>query len=706
MSGLTPNAFANEPTGLQDVLAFIADFEMEDSVNHDSDGWMEDERSTPFSYDCSSSSSNHGPNQTLVANAASMAPRRHRVSRKEELEYLRMKVTEMEEKLKKLKNHAEGGGTPPPPVPATLEDAKAAMQLEQSVALWKKMAQRQKSQREMVESENTKLREKLKTQVRMAKSLQRILRKRERAAEEITAETPKRFKQLPQAAPDVSSFDALVQNLDALYAITNERISLCPVVSGSRPAMRKQDIKYNDFTGMFLEFLQSKIVPFGVDASYNYRIMKAMTLTHHLFLVLQSAKVTENMVMRKFGVEIKQDALIVRESIIDHAELSGTPGQGITFRDVGWLVLKDVTGQVSASGPMTLVQSYATLTPNLDSTWEVGALTDFVLQSREDMENASLTKAETSLSLPTAPATKTVKKTFGRPRVSRKEELEYLRQKVKDMESKLQELKETPDSGSPPPTAPSTLTMAKRQKNQRELVEVENVKLREKLKTQVRMAKSLKRILCKRMRDEDQPHGFIGKSVIRKSDVKYSDAAGMFLEFHDSKLWPFDVQTVNRATWRFLTETGHKFNKYIEEHVEMRDNTMLRKFGVELNHGNSVALLFGRQVTRRYVASNRVVLIRHSVIDEIQLPGAQTSGLTFRESGWIVLSSAPALGTGSATLTQGYSTMTPDIDLNEQWEVGTLTDFVLQSREDVEVGNDKIIENLLLEEAVKQSTSV
>ncbi|KAG3112432.1 hypothetical protein PI124_g8165 [Phytophthora idaei] len=443
MSGLTPNAFANEPTGLQDVLAFIADFEMEDSassVNHDSDGWMEDEVSTteqqgkaqgadleelfmdsdrrPSPTTASSSSSNHGPNQTLVANVASMAPRRHRVSRKEELEYLRMKVTEMEEKLKKLKNHAEGGGTPPPPVPATLEDAKAAMQLEQSVALWKKMAQRQKSQREMVESENTKLREKLKTQVRMAKSLQRILRKRERAAEEITAETPKRFKQLPQAAPDVSSFDALVQNLDALYAITNERISLCPVVSASRPAMRKQDIKYNDFTGMFLEFLQSKIVPFGVDAVNRamWRHMSEPGVRFNAYFD-ESAKVTENMVMRKFGVEIKQDArtakmngrqairryvesdrvVIVRESIIDHAELSGTTGQGITFRDVGWLVLKDVTGQVSASGPMTLVQSYATLTPNLDSTWEVGALTDFVLQSREDMEVGNESIVENSL---------------------------------------------------------------------------------------------------------------------------------------------------------------------------------------------------------------------------------------------------------------------------------------------------------------------
>ncbi|GMF50242.1 unnamed protein product [Phytophthora fragariaefolia] len=134
----------------------------------------------------------------------------------------------------------------------------------------------------------------------------------------------------------------------------------------------------------------------------------------------------------------------------------------------------------------------------------------------------------------------------------------------------------------------------------------------------------------------------------------------------------------------------------------MRGNTMLRKFGVEIKHESNVAVLFGRQVTRRYVESNQVVLVRHSVIDDIQLAGAPTGGLTFHESGWIVMKKADEVpSTGAATLVQAYSTMTPDIDLDAQWEIGALTDFILQSREDVEAGNDTIIENLLIEEATK-----
>lgn len=301
MSGFTPRT-GDDSTGLQDVLAFIADFEMEDNAagaNNDGDEWTDMDVSTTGKADqanleefavhggrrptiaatipstrsllpratspmglpsCSSSAGDCDSNFGAVK-----TPRRHRVSRKEELEYLRKKVTEMEDKLKHLKDHAEDGGSPPPAAPATPEDETAAMKLEQSIALWKKMAERQKSQRELVESENSKLREKLKTQVRMAKSLQRILRKRERAGEQVTAETPKRVKQLTPVTAG-GEFDMLVQNLDALYGFTNDRMAVCPMVSGAQPVIREQDVKYNDFAGMFIEFQNSKLVPFDLNA--------------------------------------------------------------------------------------------------------------------------------------------------------------------------------------------------------------------------------------------------------------------------------------------------------------------------------------------------------------------------------------------------------------------------------------------------------
>ncbi|RLN92114.1 hypothetical protein BBJ28_00001141 [Nothophytophthora sp. Chile5] len=357
-----------------------------------------------------------------------------------------------------------------------------------------------------------------------------------------------------------------------------------------------------------------------------------------------------------------------------------------------------------------------------------------------------------------------------RHRVTRKEELEYLRKKVKDMEANLEQLRERSESDgdSPAPEAPSSpeaqlaalhheqsvalwRTMAERQKSQRDLVESENAKLREKLKTQVRMARSLQRILRKRERAAEQVTGespkrqmqishevtsaeasrpfdellrsldalFVGTDerfssapmasaanpLIREQELKYDDLTGVFLEFQNSKLLPFDMETVSRVTWRFTQEKGIKFNKYFDEHFETQDDTVLRKFGVEIENNDRVANIRGRQAIRRYVQADRLVIVRHSIIDQVELSGAATGGITFRETGWIVVKAAPEqlLGTGPATLYQSYATLTPDIDLDSHWEVGTLTDFVLESRGEIEIGNDSIVENLLLEEAAKQT---
>ncbi|KAG7389345.1 hypothetical protein PHYBOEH_007526 [Phytophthora boehmeriae] len=436
MSGLTPKTPGSELSGLQDVLAFIADFEMEENAPETK--LEETERSEQCGQVCnagfeallvgdsrmSTTSSSGGattaslstsnaldqPFATAIADPIKTT-RRHRVSRKEELEYLRKKVKDMEDNLLQLKNSSvQGQSVPAVDALKPFEAERDAVKLQQSVALWKTMAERQKSQRELVENENAKLREKLKTQVRMAKSLQRILHKRERAAEQIANESPKRMKQLSQdVAMTTDGFDELIQGLNSLYLSTNERISSYPAASPSLPIIREQDVKYDDISGMFLEFRHSKLLPFdiGTATRANWRHLSETGIKFNTYFE-ESTETRDDTVLRKFGVEFKLDnhvakmsgrqaiqryiegqrVVIVRNSTIDRIEFSGAAAGGVTFREAGWVVLQDVTGQYSDSGPMTLVKSCSTMTPDidLDSHWEVGALTDFVLQSRTDIE--------------------------------------------------------------------------------------------------------------------------------------------------------------------------------------------------------------------------------------------------------------------------------------------------------------------------------
>lgn len=430
MSGLTPVTPGGDFRGLQDVLAFIADFEMDPNATTDEETKgsevsvrRDDEALEELFVENTKrpvlASTSLSTEAALLLPSTSQqpeppkAPRRHRVSRKEELEYLRKKVQDMESKLQQLKLNSESKQSP------TNSDASSSAEVstlkqEQSIALWKTMAKRQKSQREMVESENAKLREKLKTQVRMAKSLQRILHKRERTADEITGGPSKRLRQLEGEASSAGSsvrFDALAQRLAALYMQSDEHISLCPVVSPLQAVIREQDVKYDDARGMYLEFKCSKLLPFDFEATNRalWRFTSETGIKFNTYFQ-ESTEQQNDLVLRKFGVDINLDeraakmsghqairryvegqrVVIVRNSIVDRVELSDAASEGVTFRDVGWIVLKDASGMFGRAGPMTLLQSYSTLTPDIDldlnSQWEVGALTDFVLQSRSDVE--------------------------------------------------------------------------------------------------------------------------------------------------------------------------------------------------------------------------------------------------------------------------------------------------------------------------------
>ncbi|RLN56857.1 hypothetical protein BBJ28_00008753 [Nothophytophthora sp. Chile5] len=340
------------------------------------------------------------------------------------------------------------------------------------------------------------------------------------------------------------------------------------------------------------------------------------------------------------------------------------------------------------------------------------------------------------------------------PRITRKNEVQQLREKVKTMETRLEQLKEFSEGGKAPhfhqidvikreETASIVLWrgLASRQKDQRQLVESENLKLRGKLASQVRMAKSLQRILQKRSKElaespstgskrprllsngsNDPFRGLLGSldalyidterrlthsrtaslstPHIREAKVKFNDLDAMYLEFQDSKLLPFDLATTSTALWRFLQEKGVKLSDYYEECLETKNDTIFRTYGVELKDKGSVANMRGKQVMRRYLQADRIVIVRHSIIEPVALSGAETTGIVFRETGWMVLT---PLANQQATLLHGFSTITPEIGSQAFAKIGAITDFVIGSRAAIEDRNYLLLENLLLEEAAKQA---
>lgn len=102
---------------------------------------------------------------------------RARDERRQELVYLRKKVGEMEAQLAELKTHS-GGATGAKRRDRCSSPPQAAAPSTALAAVWGEMAKRQYQERQMAEKENVRLKLILERQLKMAKSLEKILRNR------------------------------------------------------------------------------------------------------------------------------------------------------------------------------------------------------------------------------------------------------------------------------------------------------------------------------------------------------------------------------------------------------------------------------------------------------------------------------------------------------------------------------------------------
>lgn len=111
------------------------------------------------------------PNESNGDQKRGKASRRRVDRQKEELEYLRREVAELETHLQQVKAKSEA---------ETSEERQEAslVAIQPKERLWERLANRQKEERRRAEIENEKLRSMLTGQLQVAHSLERVLRKR------------------------------------------------------------------------------------------------------------------------------------------------------------------------------------------------------------------------------------------------------------------------------------------------------------------------------------------------------------------------------------------------------------------------------------------------------------------------------------------------------------------------------------------------
>eukprot|EP00644_Phytophthora_capsici_P011775 jgi/Phyca11/123283/e_gw1.50.177.1 len=343
-----------------------------------------------------------------------------------------------------------------------------------------------------------------------------------------------------------------------------------------------------------------------------------------------------------------------------------------------------------------------------------------------------------------------VKVNPNRARDERKHELAYLRNKVEQMELELETM------------LPRVWEkMCARQLERRVKAERENARLKMVLEGQIKIAKSMEQILKKRTvlramescgsnkrtkhtdrmprssdpradakifeallagveasyREVDavfEANG-LGRTEAPESDAQMRDGVnGMYLEIFANKMFPFSMHSTGEAVWQHFKGTDIPYRWYHSRSagsIESTEDTMVECFGMEMHDAksNTTAEFNVKQILRRYVEEDRVVVVWRSHIDPLEFSNKRFAGIHFQEKGYVVIKPRVLKDDNADgddfTLIQTCYIITPDLSdqsLNDDAKTGALTEFVMNSTAANISASNEMIENVLLDQALKQ----
>ncbi|GAB9466387.1 hypothetical protein Gpo141_00003764 [Globisporangium polare] len=408
----------------------------------------------------------------------------------------------------------------------------------------------------------------------------------------------------------------------------------------------------------------------------------------------------------------------------------------------------------------------------------------------------TISRSSSSSNRETQPLTKKrVSSVSNKARDGRKEELIYLRKKVVELEHKLAERKRKTTSDLEPPTGtvgssqplPSVARIrhtnkkspgavpsvweeiVTRQYNQRVKAERENIRLKVVLENQVKIARSLEKVLQKTTCTKDFEKLIHGKSLPYLSrssslpqssvdsrlfqellaglDQSYAEAEGMFqasrvarvetsyidavvrsddshgiqLEVVASKVLPFDMRTAGSVVWRHYVFAKERLPNRAYHHnspqaLSATEDTIIEDFNLEVDINSAIALFQAKLVMRRYSEEDRIVIVWRAFFDPQCIADEPTPGVRFLEKGYVVINRSDSVDSSATMVSSSNNVLqtcyiatpvaTGDLAGADRATVGAITDFMLSATASNISSSHEMIENVLLEHASKSSFGI
>ncbi|KAG2521127.1 hypothetical protein JM16_006416 [Phytophthora kernoviae] len=181
---------------------------------------------------------------------------------------------------------------------------------------------------------------------------------------------------------------------------------------------------------------------------------------------------------------------------------------------------------------------------------------------------------------------------------------------------------------------------------------------------------------------------------------------------------PFDLHVTEKAFWRSFVGEGTTDLCYFLDDRISTDDLVARSYGLHFDADSFHINARGKQTFRKYVGDNCVMLMWKAISEPVEINGTKFYGLRVNQTVWIVLrgvnledtadtpvktecsgDSIPRFNT--STSLQSYSKMTLELQddiVDQELQVGALTDFVVNSHDTISEVCGKMINKVLVEE--------
>lgn len=138
--------------------------------------------------------------------------------------------------------------------------------------------------------------------------------------------------------------------------------------------------------------------------------------------------------------------------------------------------------------------------------------------------------------------------------------------------------------------------------------------------------------------------------------------------------------------------------------IAATEDMVVESFGLELagSHNNK-ADLHVRQILRKFVEQDRVVIAWRVVAEPIEVSTERTDGIRLLEKGYTVIKKARS-DVDTHSLVQTCYIIRPEIYgtiADQERKVGAVTDFLLESVARTISSSHQMIENVLLDQALR-----